>query len=154
MLIGISFAETRYVNGQAGNDTWDGRARTYEGGTRGPKATINGAISISSMTGDMIEVNYANGLAYSLVDPELITPNPGTHKAKEITFTSYGGTPTVNSWTITANTTFTGNFLIGTKLWLKGRAAASCQVYGGNFLTMKSGAEVERTLGSIATGQL
>lgn len=149
MLIGISFAETRYVNGQAGNDTWDGRARTYETGTRGPKATINGAISISSMTGDVIEVNYANGLAYSLVDPEAITPNPNTHKAKEINFTSFGGTPTVNSWKITANTTFSGNFIIGTKLWLK-----KGMVYGGNYLTMQNNSDVERTLGEIATGQL
>jgi len=143
------------VNGQAGNDSWDGLSRAYDSGTgSGPKETINAAIYVSSSTGDLIEVNYANGLAYNIVDPGLLTPGTATHVGKQITFTSYGGTPTVNSWTITANTTFTGNFIIGTKLWLKGNNSTSCQVTGGNFLTMKTGAELERTLGSIASGQL
>ena len=126
-MIGSASAVTLYVNGQAGNDSWDGKAREFQGGTTGPKETINAAIFVASSTGDVIEVNYANGLAYNIVDPSLLSPNPPTHMAKQITFTSYGGTPTVNSWVITANTTFTGNFFIGQKLWLKGRTGGDCQ---------------------------
>ncbi len=148
-LGGTAPAVTLYVNGQAGNDTWNGLFREYQGGTDGPKATINAAIYVASATGDVIEVNYANGLVYNIVDPGLLTPGTATHKAKQITFTSYGGTPTVNTWVITANTTFAGNFKIAQRLWLQ-----NGQVTGGNYLTMKTLTEVERTLGSIVSGQL
>ncbi|MDZ7371108.1 MAG: T9SS type A sorting domain-containing protein [candidate division KSB1 bacterium] len=154
---GLASAKTYYVNGQTGNDNWNGEAREYQGGTIGPKATINGAIAVASATGDVIEVHYANGFIYNEVNPENCLPADPIHRSKVITFTTFGGTPTVNTWVVTANTTFISNFLIAERLWLKGNTASPsspCLVYGANYLTMKNGAWVERTLGSIAAGQL
>jgi len=38
-----SAASTLYVNNATGNDDWDGTSATYQGGTIGPKATIQNA---------------------------------------------------------------------------------------------------------------
>jgi len=42
-----------YVDGDNGNDGWDGLAETYQGGTNGPKATVG---SITPGTGDEIRI--------------------------------------------------------------------------------------------------
>jgi len=149
LLVGAAFAEIRYVNGQDGNDNWDGKARTWEGGTRGPKETINSAIEVSSATGDSIEVNYASGYIYHEADASNIPLNPTLQKSKQITFTSYNGTPTVEHWVIWANTTFIGSFKISQNLVLE-----DGQVTGGEQLTMEAGSWVTRNLGSVASGRL
>lgn len=53
-----SAADTIYVNNATGNDSWDGTSATYQGGTVGPKATIqNGTNTVD----DGGTVNVADG---------------------------------------------------------------------------------------------
>lgn len=155
-LVSDAFAVTRHVNGQDGNDNWDGLAATYQGGTNGPKETINAAIEVSSSTGDEIVVHYADGFVYYEADPATIPvsgPTPDIHKNKEITFRSEGPTandiPTVKNWSIWAPTTFTGPFNIS-----EGLTLADGTLTGGDQLTMGDGSLVTRTLGEITSGQL
>ncbi|MBN1482448.1 T9SS C-terminal target domain-containing protein [candidate division KSB1 bacterium] len=149
-LTGSLFAAMRYVNGQDGNDNWDGTAREHvEYTTIGPKETINGAIEVCSATGDSIEVHYADGFEYYKANPDTIPLNPALQKTKEITFASYGGVPTVRHWKIWADTWFIGPFKISSQLTL-----ADGSLYGGDQLTMNNGTIVWRTLGQIASGQL
>jgi hypothetical protein len=49
---------TIYVNGAAGNNSWTGLCQTYQGGTCGPKKTIQAGIN-ASVSGDTVLV--ANG---------------------------------------------------------------------------------------------
>ena len=41
-------ADTLYVNGVTGDDAWNGRCETWDGGTCGPKATIQAGINAST----------------------------------------------------------------------------------------------------------
>ena len=40
LLSAVAHARTIYVNGTTGNDDWDGLCEEWDGGTCGPKATI------------------------------------------------------------------------------------------------------------------
>jgi hypothetical protein len=53
-----SAQETIYVDGYGGDDAWDGLCKEWDGGTCGPKATIQAGID-ASRTGD--EVDVADG---------------------------------------------------------------------------------------------
>ncbi|MBF4475256.1 hypothetical protein [Methanobacterium formicicum] len=53
-----SAASTLYVNNDTGNDDWDGTSATYQGGTIGPKATIQNASDEVDSDGT---VNVASG---------------------------------------------------------------------------------------------
>ncbi len=53
-----SAASTLYVNNDTGNDDWDGTSATYQGGTIGPKATIQNASDEVDPDGT---VNVASG---------------------------------------------------------------------------------------------
>jgi len=55
----VSAANTIYVNGSSGNDSWTGLNSTYIGGLNGPKASIKNAISTVTSGGT---VRIANGL--------------------------------------------------------------------------------------------
>jgi parallel beta-helix repeat protein len=52
-LVFLAFATTYYVNGSAGNDSYDGLAPTWDG-THGPKKTIQAGINISANTDTVI----------------------------------------------------------------------------------------------------
>jgi hypothetical protein len=41
-------AETYYVNGTTGNDNWDGLCEEWDGGTYGPKKTIQAGVNAAS----------------------------------------------------------------------------------------------------------
>ena len=56
-----SAASTLYVNNATGNDDWDGTSATYQGGTVGPKATIQNATDTVDPEGT---VNVASGTYY------------------------------------------------------------------------------------------
>jgi hypothetical protein len=149
LMAGATFAEMRYVSGLNGNDNWDGKARSWEGGTRGPKETINAAVEVSSATGDSIEVNYAEGWIYPEANAANIPLNPPLQMSKQLTFGSFGGAPTVDSLKVYANTTFIGPFKVLSALVL-----ADGQVTGGEQLTMQAGSWVTRDLGSVLSGRL
>ena len=51
--------ETYYVNGTAGDDTWNGKCSVWDGGTCGPKATLQAAVSLA-VGGD--EIRVADGI--------------------------------------------------------------------------------------------
>ncbi len=54
LLLGArGVADTIYVNGETGNDDWDGRCAEWDGGTCGPKATIQAGID-ASVDGDQV----------------------------------------------------------------------------------------------------
>ena len=54
-----------YVNANTGNDAWDGEAPTFEGGTRGPKATIQDGIDTVDVGGTVIvAAGTYNGVGY------------------------------------------------------------------------------------------
>ena len=40
----VASADTIYVNGTTGNDDWDGRCEIWDGGTCGPKKTIQASL--------------------------------------------------------------------------------------------------------------
>jgi hypothetical protein len=63
-------AETYYVNGTTGNDNWDGLCEEWNGGTCGPKKTIQAGVNASS-DGDSVIVAdgvYA-GAGNTSIDP-------------------------------------------------------------------------------------
>jgi hypothetical protein len=48
-------AETYYVNGTTGNDNWDGLCEEWDGGTCGPKRTIQAGLNVAT-DGDSVIV--------------------------------------------------------------------------------------------------
>lgn len=56
--VSASSVDTIYVNGNSGNDLWDGSSSKWAGGTTGPKATIKNATGVVKTDGT---VNIANG---------------------------------------------------------------------------------------------
>ncbi len=54
-VVSVATADTIYVNDAMGNDAWDGRCEVWDGGTCGPKKTIQRAIFVVS-NGDEIIV--------------------------------------------------------------------------------------------------
>jgi hypothetical protein len=59
LLAGAAQAETYYVNGATGDDSWDGLCETWDGGTCGPKKTIQAGINAAA---DDDEVIVADGV--------------------------------------------------------------------------------------------
>ena len=57
-LTPTALADTIYVNGQTGDDAWDGLCEEWDGGTCGPKATIQAGINAAT---DGDEVVVADG---------------------------------------------------------------------------------------------
>ena len=58
LLLGVSPTwgqRTIHVNGSTGDDAWDGLCRTWDGGTCGPKATIQAGID-AAVSGDTVHV--------------------------------------------------------------------------------------------------
>jgi len=55
MLTPAALADTIYVNGATGDDTWDGLCATWDGDTCGPKATIQAGINAAT-DGDKVVV--------------------------------------------------------------------------------------------------
>jgi hypothetical protein len=58
LFASIGAADTFFVDGTNGNDAWDGLCETWDGGTCGPKATIQAGVN-ASQHGD--EVIVADG---------------------------------------------------------------------------------------------
>ena len=56
--VNFQLGTTLYVNGNIGNDGWDGTSPTHSGGSVGPKKTIKSAISASQNGGT---INIAAG---------------------------------------------------------------------------------------------
>lgn len=53
-LAPVGMSATVYVNGSAGNDTWDGLCESWTGGLCGPKKTIQAGIDAANTTGDTV----------------------------------------------------------------------------------------------------
>lgn len=87
-------AETYYVNGTTGNDNWDGLCEEWDGGTCGPKRTIQSGVNVAAagdgvivadgvyaganntnvdLSGKAITLSSANGPADCIVDVNFTT---------------------------------------------------------------------------------
>lgn len=55
LLASVAAATTIYVDGTNGNDAWDGLCETWDGGTCGPKSTIQAGVN-AALDGDDVLV--------------------------------------------------------------------------------------------------
>lgn len=112
-----------YVDGDNGNDSWDGTVPVFTSGTTGPKATLNGAEDKPVVAGDIVYVRpKANGGAYR----ELLTVDVS------------GGTPyTTGTASLTngsAVVTFSGSTL-STNAFADGQFRPDTYVQGADGVT-------------------
>ena len=70
-IAGGAAADTYYVS-TAGDDSYDGLARTYESGTRGPKATIQAGVDAAS---DDDTVIVLDGTYTGTGNKQIVLPN-------------------------------------------------------------------------------
>jgi len=54
LMSGVVLGDTYYVNGTSGDDGWDGTSQSYQGGTVGPKRTIQAGIDAANPTDTVI----------------------------------------------------------------------------------------------------
>ncbi len=76
-------AGTIYVNGTTGDDAWTGLCETWDGGTCGPKKTIQAGIDAAQVSGDTILVE--DGLYVGAGNTDLLVAN------KSLTLSSRNG---------------------------------------------------------------
>jgi hypothetical protein len=142
-----AWAATLYVNGATGNDGWTGLCETWDGGTCGPKATIQAAISAAS-AGD--EILVAPGRYFENVhfdgknvavwaeNPSVNLPDPLDPGAASIIDGSQPADPNLGSAVRFAGTelpacrldgfTITG----GTGIWQTAGYTKGGGIFGGN----------------------
>lgn len=63
----------RYVDGSAGNNSWDGLAKDFVSGTNGPKLSLNGGEDSTVAAGDLVHVRTVAANGVPIVYRELLT---------------------------------------------------------------------------------
>lgn len=63
----------RYVDGSAGNNSWDGLAANFVSGTNGPKLSLTGAEDTPVAAGDLIHVRTTDANGVPIVYREMLT---------------------------------------------------------------------------------